>query len=228
MQVSMKLNKEGKFMKKKGFTLSEILIALAIVGSITAISIPMIHRIMPDKDKAIVLKVFKMVNEINDELINNPTLYRFEEDPQNLCNERNGILNCTTIPLDGNHSTAGGDAKYPRLLAEHLSLLNDFQISGTRYSFRTSDGVDWVLDVEDRGNIIQWYDLTIDTNNPQRTCVGIYGNDCRDPRQFRFQISNSAVITANDPLTQAYLENPDDLSNRAGDLQRAAEILAGH
>ena len=216
-------------MKRKGFTLSEILIALAIVGSIAAISIPTIHRIMPDKDKAVVLKVFKTVNEINDELVNNPTMYRFEEDSQNLCNENNGILNCTRKPLDGNHESANGHSKYPRLLAENLNLSNNFEIdNGTTYTFQTSDGVYWTLVLRLRSNIIIRYDLTIDTHNSQRDDCGPYSAECRNPRRFGFQISSNAIVTGDDPLTRAYLENPDDLSNRAGDLKRAAEILAGH
>jgi len=209
-------------MKKKGFTLAEILIALAIVGSIAAISIPMIHKISPDKDKAIVLKVFKTVNEINNELINNPTNYRFNDGSTN-CRENNGILNCTQAPLDGHNSNATGDTKYPRLLAEYLNLSDNISVGATT-SFTTSDGVDWQLQINKNGNVIERYDLTINTNNPQRDNCVYNHTTCKNPRRFTFQIDNNAIITGSDALTRAYIENPDDLSSRVEDLQRAEQL----
>ena len=203
-------------MKRKGFTLAEILIALAIVGSVAAISIPMVHRIMPDKDKAIVLKVFKTVNEINDELINDPTMYRFNVD----CQQH--ILQCSDRPLNlpDSDTIHNGNRKYPQLLSERLNLSDTIQANGNTYTFTTSDGVDWSLS----GTATNGYTLTIDTNNPQREDCSYNSSSCKNPRKFSFQISNDAIITGSDPLTRAYLLNPDDLSDRNADLKKASEL----
>ena len=56
-------------MNKKGFTLAEVLIALAIIGVTAAITAPMLSSLMPDKHKAMVLKYYKTITDINKDLL---------------------------------------------------------------------------------------------------------------------------------------------------------------
>ena len=58
-------------MKKTGFTVSEIVIALAVIGVIATFVTPMVARLFPDKNKAMVLKVHKTVQDINSALLDN-------------------------------------------------------------------------------------------------------------------------------------------------------------
>ena len=56
-------------MRKMGFTLSEVLIALTIIGVVAAISAPLVNNVIPDKNKAIVLKAHKTISDINSEIL---------------------------------------------------------------------------------------------------------------------------------------------------------------
>ena len=56
-------------MKKTGFTLSELLIALGIAGIVTVLAMPAIQRIMPDNDKGMVVKAYQIVSEINKNIL---------------------------------------------------------------------------------------------------------------------------------------------------------------
>jgi len=47
-------------MKKLGFTLSEIIVTLCIIGVVAAITAPLIENLVPDKNKMMVLKYYKM------------------------------------------------------------------------------------------------------------------------------------------------------------------------
>ena len=206
-------------MKKNGFTLSELLIAVGVVGIIAAITLTSIHKITPDKDKGAVLKVFTTVSEINNDIFNNPSLYMINYSAQTLCSD-NGILNCTDAPLDGNHSTAIGDNKYPTLLMENLSLNDVTSI----YNFQTTDGITWDIDINKSSNVISSYTITITTGNNNRdNCI--YSAECRNPGQFSLRVTQNGNVEGVDALTRAYLENPDELNNRTADLRRAAELL---
>ncbi len=55
-------------MKKFGFTLMEVIIALGIVGVVAAISTPLLNNLIPDKDKIAVLKTYKIIGDINNEI----------------------------------------------------------------------------------------------------------------------------------------------------------------
>lgn len=62
-------------MKKYGFSLSEILIALAVVGIVAAIITPMSSAILPDKNKIEVLKAYNALSETTQNLLNNSMIY---------------------------------------------------------------------------------------------------------------------------------------------------------
>lgn len=62
-------------MKKYGFSLSEILVALAVVGIVAAIITPMSSAILPDKNKVEVLKAYNALSETTQNLLNNSMIY---------------------------------------------------------------------------------------------------------------------------------------------------------
>ncbi|MBO5738304.1 type II secretion system protein, partial [bacterium] len=66
-------------MKKIGYTLSEIVIALGLVSVIAVITAPLIGNILPDKNKITVLKTYKIINDTVAELLNDPSKYRKRE-----------------------------------------------------------------------------------------------------------------------------------------------------
>ena len=204
-------------MNKKGFTLSELLIALGIVGVIGAITIPSIHRILPDKDKGVVLKTYKTLNTINNDIFGNPGLYMFSDNCPRF------ILQCTEPPADGTHSAVVPLNKYPVLLAENLTLAGSSPtFTNGKGSFNTSDGVTWTINVRLQSGKPVMYEIEIDTNNPNRTANCSYSSTCKNPRKFKFAVDKYGTTRAWDPLTEAYLKNPSDLSDRYADLRSAA------
>ena len=203
-------------MKKNAFTLAEILIALSIIGVISAITLSSIHQIMPDKDKGVVLKVFQTLNEVNRNVLGNPSLYMFNSD----CPAH--IMMCNAKPVDGEHENDKyqGINKYPSLLMDNLTLSDSAPTpSGGSCSFTTSDGLVWSV-ASDSNN---GYDIIIDTGNDKRQdCT--YSSSCKNPRKFKFNVNSDGVTKAVDNLSKAYLMNPNDLNDRSADLQKAASL----
>ena len=120
---------------KKGFTLVEILIAMALVAILVAIMSPNIARIRPDKEKALFIKAYTrteiaVVNMINDTEMY-PTTY-----------DENGQLKtfglCSTaapIGLLGKTESKSGTDKFAYYFAKQLGSSNS---GGT---IKTNDGI---------------------------------------------------------------------------------------
>ena len=62
-------------MKKFGFTLSEILITVGIVGVVAALTAPAVSNIMPDRNKMMFMKNYKELTTITEKLLQDPELY---------------------------------------------------------------------------------------------------------------------------------------------------------
>ena len=67
---------EGRKMKKFiAFTLAELMVALAVVGTIVAVVTPAIMKTRPNKNKMMIKKTYYTTENIVNSLINNTYLY---------------------------------------------------------------------------------------------------------------------------------------------------------
>ncbi len=201
-------------MKSKGFTLVEVLITLAIIGIVAAIMSPIIGGLIPDKNKAMVLKFSKTITDLNADMLNNSSLYY------------SGDTNCTGLdcqqqPLDSPYNADSkykGATKYPYLLAGNLQVMNDPEVSGANVTFTTVDGVDWLIESATSGKAV----ITLDVNGSGApNCY--YSASCQKPDQFRLLVASTGKLYAGDALTEAYLKNPTKLNDKKNDLKNAEE-----
>ncbi len=189
-------------MKRLGFTLSEVIIALGIVGVIAAITAPLISGIIPDKSKVAVLKAYKMLNDVNEDLLSDMSLYITDGNCKG--------FNCTQRPLNPAYNDAKyeGANKYRNLLADKFNVST---ISGNKIT--TKDGTVWTV------NSTSSVDIDINPNG--KNCT-YNKTSCKNPDQFKFSIdSTTGKVSGNDALTKAYLANPYKLNDRKKDLKSA-------
>ncbi len=198
-------------MKKNGFTLAEVLIAVGLVAVVAAITSPMISSIVPDKKKVQVLKISKLVADINNELLNSPVFY-FRGSGSN-CEG----LDCKDRPIDPNwtdnankRNSCMGEIKYRVLLEEHLDTIN----TDNNGTFTTSDGVVWHFN-SDRV-------FYVDIDPRGRNCSA--GPNCNNPDRFIFQVDKFGKVRGGDALTRVYLSNPNKLNDRKADYSAAGLI----
>ena len=220
-------------MKKLGFTLSEVIIALGIIGVIAAITAPLLGSIIPDKNKVAVLKVYKTLTEINQEILNDPALYR-----QAVCaHPFSGVpvscagLGFVTQPLIAPYNEDerySGVTKYPFILASKLQIQDEIEADDTPVEFQTIDNVSWtVQDVA--GGVFPdpitgallfglGYEITIDINGSEQepNC-----SECKNADIFTFSVDNNGKVSGGDSLCRAYIANPNKLNDKRADYAAA-------
>lgn len=222
-------------MKKFGFTLSEVIVALGIIGLVAAITAPMMEGVMPDSNKTKVLKYYKIISEINKEMLNDRGLYREQNtsttDPLNPLTICRGFA-CTQAPTidpykgDSNYS---GSTKYAYLLASKMQLAEDEEpvFSKGSLTFTTIDGVQVNISTMGLDPLADgpqgwksFHNLTLDLDGEDGGCH-YDKDDCKKPDQFRFTVQYNGRLKPEDALTNAYIKNPHKLNDRKKDFEAA-------
>ena len=225
-------------MKKSGFTLSEMLVALGIVGVIAAMTIPMIHKVTPDKDKTMVLKAYKTISGINYKILNDQSLYMLGTGKYGSTTEAcTAIMECTDAPSDpkyAGNSPLGqpysGLYKYIQLFAENLNL-SEIGLAQSEHltvpilGVQAADGTYWLIMYDITGSsgfkhFIYVANQVIDVS----TDCPYDKNTCPNPKVYKFDIDKYGQVSAGDNLTKIYLQSPTVLNDRSGDLKRASQL----
>lgn len=133
----------------KGFTLTELMVALAVIGILVAVVTPTIMKTRPNKNKMMIKKTFYTTEQIVATLINDARLYpdmREACDSEWLANntETDDMYCAWGFDYDNKISYEGetyeGDTKFEGLFKSRLNVK-----AGTDDVFYTTDGVKWDL-----------------------------------------------------------------------------------
>ena len=96
-------------MRKNGFTLAEVLIALGIIGFISAIMLPMINKVKPDSTKAMYLATYDAVVSATNEMASNINAYPVYDKDYNYPENSTPDWDFGKVPLYNiNDITVGG------------------------------------------------------------------------------------------------------------------------
>ncbi len=155
-------------MKKTAFTLSELMIALTVLGILCAILLPAIIKTMPNQNKVMMKRAYYTTSNVVSDMINDPSLYPI----LNKAGTRTvGFDNTDQVTYGGktygSDSTTGSvEDKYTKfigLFAAHLNIDGEIEDSCTSSSsisppstttpvssgycriFTTPDGILWNL-----------------------------------------------------------------------------------
>ena len=234
-------------MFKKGFTLQELLITMAIIGVVAAITAPAIMNIVPDKKKAMYLKTYNTITTLTDEMLSDPSLYWSITDSEN--GNRYGLSNTEQPQVEPyvRMDDWSGNSKFATILHEKLNTNSDIECNnnglvvgggiGSTCTFSTIDGTYWSIRSTIGG--VAWapndnnvdsdfyanHVITVDVDPNDESNACIYSDECTSPAQFVFYIDTYGGVSACDAMGQAYLQNPTNLHATAEDRDRAADIL---
>jgi len=134
---------------KKGFTLTELMISLTVIGIIIAVVTPAIMRTRPNKNKMMIKKAYYTTENIVSNLINDHRLYpdMTEACEADFVNDTGDTSVYCAWGFDYDESVTfegkaySGAVKFQKLFASKLNL-NSYD--NTNYSkFTTADGVTW-------------------------------------------------------------------------------------
>lgn len=230
---------------KKAFTLAEVLVTLGIIGIISALTLPAINTLMPDKNKTLYLKTYDTITNNIKELANNSRLYSVCKDPEdadnNISCQTHPLLN-TNKPIDTRFDDVkySGDTKLCNLLA-YMFNISDTSCSNTVYnfnsedftehfrdnlSFTTQNGMQWEISPQiatssdsTASTAIFQTDIYVDINgNAEPNCI--YDNEnCKNPDRFRFMVAADGSVYPADAIGRKYLETRKDLKKKKLDIE---------
>ena len=141
---------------KKGYTLSEVLVVLLVLGIIAAFIIPAVMRTAPDRAQLLYKKSFYATQEAVSEIINDASLYPYDPssndpelsgrfyDAQKFCNELATHLN--VINPDDIHCESAGDVNNPNFITTNGVIW--YGIGGTNFP----EGEDGFKEINITGN----------------------------------------------------------------------------
>ena len=223
-------------MIKKGFTLQELLITMGIVGIISAIALPAVMGLRPDKNKSLFIKTYNTIATLTSEILNDTSLYNETYDANG--NPNCVGMGCTARPADPQYNSENyeGAHKFAYLLADKLDVDGDVRepMSGNTpnvIQFNTTDGVTWqvvtVCNNNDDGQRQCFCpNIQIDVNPNSNDCHNIYSANCTNPTKFNLTIDANGKFQAADAMSIAYLQNPTEMQAKGDDKDLAAQLLA--
>lgn len=169
-------------MQKRGFTLAEMLIVLAIVGIVVTIIMPVIRDLIPDEAEARGKKAYNTLSNVVESLVNDYDIYQDgilgkkangETSPETyFCQQfsekvnTSGSISCDSGKVSTQHLTISTQNDTS---AKSLDNLCDKR--NKNFSFKTTDGIYWYGMYDTFGT------QDIDSNNIDRRYVVV----CADP-----------------------------------------------
>ena len=103
--------------KQLGFTLSEILLAVGILGIVVAMVTPAIVKVSPSATKMMVRQTYYTTTSTVSELINNPLFYKRVDDSTGVIYK--GFDDTTSVTYRG--KTYSGKSKFVDLFTNNLN-----------------------------------------------------------------------------------------------------------
>lgn len=124
---------------KKGFTLSEVMVAMTVLGVIAAVLVPSVMKTMPSNSKVLFKKAYATVEKSITNLLSDDTNYP----PDQLSGSTSRGLNYTT-------ATTNTSNKLCYFLTDQLNYVGSITCPGTGAAtnayFTTTDGIVWSID----------------------------------------------------------------------------------
>lgn len=234
-------------MKRRAYTLAEVLIALGIVGILAAIMVPLVNKFKPDTAKSLYLKTYDALALSVDQMANNETFYL--EDDGNYNYSKYPFLNLRGFRFNDGTQVAGGRNKFCRVLSTNLNIMEDVQniISNTpingviacqdaykkyenagdfQKAFTATNGVEFMVSTNGPASsnagdyaapVHYQTDITIDLNGAAEGPNCVYSEACKNPDRFIFQVSASGELRAADEMGIFYLETRTNLKYKDKD-----------
>lgn len=223
---------------KKGFTLAELLITIAIVGVVAALATPTIVKLKPDETKGLYLKAHNILANTTVDIVSDTSLYmtEYNTSEQAVCTG----LGCNKMPdyIDNEDAselinTDASGTKFGSLLALRLDVdKDDVETADNSVTFTTTDGIEWKITSKE-GSVApnglnlktEENEVVIDINGEDKGKNCEYSSTCKNPDKFKFKVDNNGNVTPQDALGKAYLKNSTNMKASDEDKKEADKLL---
>ena len=218
---------KGKNMKK-GFTLSEMLVTLAVISFLIMILFPVLKKSLPNQEQAMFKKAYYITERVVSELINDDDLYA-ELREFDTGNPYFG----NTVEVEHNGTDYEGNTKFCELFASKINrssvvtcdskaaenFTNGVLPTGTLV---TADSIVWKLPITDFDSATDAYDIFLDVNgNKGPNCI--YDKDtCKKPDRFNIKVYQDGRVSVEGTMEIEYL-NRVEISKDAKSITEQAK-----
>ena len=174
-------------MIKKAFTLSELLIALGVIAILTAISMPIIHNLLPDQNVVMAKRAFYTTETIISDLLNYQYCYPKQRARVGL---DDGLVykRCEKWKFVDGQSEK--DNAQDKLLTLFASKLDVKEIKDNGKTIFTKDGMIWTFSNSElkAGMPNSYIYLTVDVNGDKEPNCGqtSQSTKCQNTRKYGF------------------------------------------
>lgn len=188
-------------MNKKAFTLVEVLLAMAIVGIVAAVTANSLGNISANKTKLAFQNNYKHMNEVVNSIITDETIY-----PKIALSSYDDFGRMERVSMCNYDSEM-----FPKQFLEHTKVIQQTKITGG-YSFETTSGTFWVVvknpsiggcSTPSAGFDNSDYYITFDVNGISEgtncpysgsSLNSISSGTCSNPDTFKFGLSSDGVV----------------------------------
>lgn len=201
-------------MKIKAFTLTELLIALAVVGILIAILLPVISNLIPDQNALMAKRAYYGVQQITSDLINDGACYPDKTQAMEYTSEDGTVVDESRTGFDDgygysdcmlwggnkNEDTINSEDANSKFLILFMNKLDLAKNSGTEnwddvknqtsYSFTTKDKMTWTAENMSLGhsNTDPKIEFVVDVNGNDgpncKSATDTDGTDCDKKKDF--------------------------------------------
>lgn len=194
-------------MKNKAFTLTELLIALAIIGILISILLPVISNVMPDQNALMAKRAYHAVQSVTSNLINDEAcypnkIYAMGEDAREGFDDGYGYAECTLWGGMDNTDSISEEDPNSKFLILFMNKLDLAKNSGTdkwedvknksTYEFSTKDKIIWTAQNMNlaNSNSDPSIEFMIDVNGSDKpNCKSASDTGCENKKDFdRFTV----------------------------------------
>ena len=168
---------------KKAFTLTELLIGLAVIGILVAILLPIIFNILPDQNALMAKRAYYTVQTVVSDLINDEACYPDQTAlGKKGFDDGYGYINCQKWGADDHTKISNEDAfsKFVTLVTDKLEIKGEPTINSNNATFTTKDGFVWNVLYKNNTNASGYSTvvedffavITVDVNGSEKPSCG--------------------------------------------------------
>lgn len=196
-------------MKKQGFTLAEVVVALGIAAAIAVVIMPMFPKIKPNKELLMFRKAYYRIENAIIELVNDDNLYPEPEDGS----ESRFLANTNEVFYRG--EAYSGNTKFCGLLAAKLGAETiNCETAGSARGFTTPDGIKWRIP---QTNFSESIIISMDVNGDKApncsystpSANTTKSSSCTEPDTFKIRVFPDGRIVVPGEMEKEYLLRKD-------------------
>ncbi|MCQ2754643.1 MAG: type II secretion system GspH family protein [bacterium] len=219
-------------MRKKAFTLSEVLIALTVIGVVAAIVAPSLSNLIPNKDKVTFLKIYDSISTAASDIIENPAYYygyskNYYKCMGFACDSE--IKDKSMISYDTSYEGIG---KHQCLIADILNNKNSSssfscEPAKSENTFSPISGITVIMKTEDINKGNYYTNITINLGKDNKGVDKIYHLYMDNWGRINcgsFTKSSNGIKVTPDTMAQTFVDNRLKLNNKKEDSEASKNM----